>query len=477
MADSAVVKPNEVENDPQRPYISIWRRIGYAGGDVGGNMGNSMILGYLMIFLTDVAKISAGFVGNIMLIARLWDAINDPIVGSLADHTKSRWGRYRPWVLFSGVPFFLICIATFTTNPEWSYTTRCAWALGTYFMQVLGYTCINIPFSAMTSVITLDGKMRAKISSVRVGGTFLAQIILNFATLRIVNWAQATTGSEARGFQLAIIIYSIIGLPFLIMCFLSNKEVVKTEKQDVKYKEMFKALKGNTPLWQLTGIFVVWGCMAAGSMLKSYYWRYNIGYFMGYANNATIGAVGSLIGTLTLTLWVNRFEKHRIIQWAFFGGAMMNCIQYFIPAGTASWGIPAYYCSQFFTNYCTGLCLGSMFGLVPDITEFARYHSGIYASGFLSSFINFAYKFGGALMGALAGWVMAAIGYRANEVQTPFVLNVIRAQCHFWVAGCLFAASFIASRYKLDKKMYEEIVAHLEKGEYAPGVVVKGQQG
>ncbi|MDR1250279.1 MAG: MFS transporter, partial [Treponema sp.] len=192
--------------DPQRPHISVGRRIGYAMGDFGCNFSYSLVQGYLMYFMSDVAMINIGVVGTVQLISRAWDAINDPIVGALADKTKSRWGRYRPWVLFAAVPMLITNILTFTTNLNWSTNFRTVWALGAYFILVLLYTMVNIPYSAMPTALTLDANDRAKFASMRMTFAFLAMTILSFFTLRVVQWVGR--GNDQRGFQLGAIIFS-----------------------------------------------------------------------------------------------------------------------------------------------------------------------------------------------------------------------------------------------------------------------------
>jgi sugar (glycoside-pentoside-hexuronide) transporter len=467
-----VVSKGWVEGDPQRPNISLLRRIGYAGGDIGGNLGNSMILGYLMIFMTDVAGIGPALVGTVFLVGKLWDAINDPIVGALADHTNTRWGRYRPWVLFGAVPFALICIATFTTNLNWSYGVRAWWAFGTYFIQVLAYTCVNIPFSAQTAVMTLDPVMRGKIAGVRVSGTFFAMIVLSFCTLRIVEWAKNTTGSEARGYQLAAIIFSCLSIPFFVWCFFSNKEVVKIEHKKMHYKDMYKTLRNNAPFWQLFFMSLFGAGLQGGiGSLKVYYFRYVVGDMIALANDMTIGSIFGFLGCLSSSFWVSRYEKHKVLYIGFFCGAFFSIVAFFIPINTI-WGLYMYYAVDVFRGYFGGLTLATQFGIFPDATEYTRYHHGIYASGFLSSLINFAYKFGAALMLSCSGWLLAAVGFVANQEQTPFTLMAIRAH-HFVGAAFALAAGIIMTQYKLDRKTYTGLVEKLERGEYAPGVATQ----
>ncbi len=127
--------------------LNFGRKAGYACGDFACNMSWSLIGSYLVFFLTDVALINATVVGAVIFISKFWDAVNDPVVGSLADKTHSRWGRYRPWVIFAFIPMLIFNVLTFTTNLNWSEGFRTFWGLGMYFILVLLYTMVNVTYS------------------------------------------------------------------------------------------------------------------------------------------------------------------------------------------------------------------------------------------------------------------------------------------------------------------------------------------
>ena len=230
--------------------LNVWRKIGYGCGDFACNMSWSLISAYLMFFYTDVALLNGTVVAAIMFISKFWDALNDPVVGSLADHTNTKWGRYRPWVMFSFIPMLVFNVLTFTTNRDWSETARTWWGLGMYFILVLLYTMVNVTYSAMPATLTRDTETRSALSSYRMTGAFLAMTILSFATMRVVE----ATGGGAKGFQTAAIIFSVLAAPFFIITVASTKEVVfidpnKGEKSN--FITQFRALKGNWPVIQI----------------------------------------------------------------------------------------------------------------------------------------------------------------------------------------------------------------------------------
>jgi sugar (glycoside-pentoside-hexuronide) transporter len=466
---SSVDISKNVSADPQRPFISVSRRVGYALGDFGCNFSWTLIGSYLMFFMTDVALINAATVGTLMLISKAWDAINDPIVGTLADRTRSRWGRYRPWVLFSAIPMLIFNVMCFTTNLNWSTGFRTAWALGAYFILVLLYTMVNIPYSAMPTALTLSDVDRSKFASARMSGAFFAGTILAFLTLRVVQWTGA--GNQQRGFQLTAIIFSAIALPCFIICFASQKEVVRMEYRKTPYKKLFTALKGNTPTWMCLVAYMCWGIMSGGGAAKMYYFTYNANNPLLFANVGTLQSIVGIMGTLSLTWLVGKVKnKGTLATLAFFVGGIANILCFFVPILTTG-GIVLYYLLAAVNGFCSGLMLASMFGIMPDLNEFTAYYHGMYASGFLSSFINFALKFGAAVSTAAVGWALAGLGYQPNVTQTSAVLTAINFIVHVFVGLTMIVSGFCMLNYKLDKKTHADICEKLARHEFAPGVV------
>jgi sugar (glycoside-pentoside-hexuronide) transporter len=461
-----------VTNDPQRPHISVGRRIGYAMGDFGCNFSYSLVQGYLMYFMSDVAMINIGVAGTVQLISRGWDAINDPIVGALADKTKTRWGRYRPWVLFAAVPMLLTNIMTFTTNLAWSETFRTVWTLAAYFMLVLLYTMVNIPYSAMPTALTLDANDRAKFASMRMTFAFLAMTILSFFTLRVVKWVGQ--GNDQRGFQLGAIIFSALALPCFIICFATQKEVVQMPYRKTPWKKYFGALKGNTPTWMCILAYLFQGLSAGGMVTGMYFWRYNYGDLIVMTNINTIGAIFSVMGTMSLTFLVGRTKnKGRLPMWSYLISAFVSILRFFlVPLMHSTGGLILYASIGMIGSFCGGLNLASMFGLMPDLNEYTAYHYGISAiAGFLSSFINFAMKLGQAFAIAAAGWLLSGLGYVPNVEQTPTLLFTFKFMAHIYPAIFSILAGIAMYFYKLDKKTHTEYAEKIARGEYAPGVV------
>ena len=170
-------------NNGKVPLIS---KIAYGFGDVGCNFSWMFVSNFLMIFYTDVFGISMAAVSALMLFSRFWDAINDPIIGGLADKTKSRWGRYRPWLLFAAPVTSVILVLAFWAHPDWPDSAKLVYMVITYCLLVLGYTCVNIPYGTLCGAMTQSIDERAKINTSRSVAAMVAIGIINIITVPLI---------------------------------------------------------------------------------------------------------------------------------------------------------------------------------------------------------------------------------------------------------------------------------------------------
>jgi sugar (glycoside-pentoside-hexuronide) transporter len=445
----------------EKVSLSVWRRMGYASGDFANNMSWSLVSGYLMYYLTDVAMLSAAAVGTMLMVPKAFDAIIDPFIGNLADRTNSRWGRYRPFILFACIPMLILNVLTFSTFPQWSDTGRFVWAAGTYIALVVFYSLVNIPYSAMPAALTRDANVRSSLASYRMTAAFLAMTLLSFGLIRVVDWLGQ--GDSALGYQLGALVFSLIAFPFYLVCFFSNKEIVKVPYVKVRYKYLFATLKGNTPVWALVGAFTAWGILQGGMSMRLYYFTYNAGNQLLFADNTTIQSVISMIGAFSVTSLVLRVKNKRTLPITGFVMAGIACIIcFFLPIQT-SVGVWGYYVMSVLIGFGQGMILASLFGMVPDTTEYTIWRYKVHAAGFVSAFITFAFKLGIAVATAGAGWVLAGIGYQADAVQTPHALYWINWTSHLLVGVLMLLGAACLYFYKLDKKTYDDIVDDLDR--------------
>ena len=243
------------ENDTniKVPFIS---KLAYGMGDVGCNFSWMFVGNFLMIFYTDVFGISMSAVAALMLFSRFWDAINDPIVGGLTDSTKTRWGRYRPWLLIAAPLTAVVLIASFWAHPDWNDTVKIVYMIITYCILVLGYTCVNIPYGTLCGAMTQNIEERAKINTFRSVSAMIAIGVINIITIPLIS--KLGNGSDQQGYLLVAILYGIIFALCHIFCFAKTKEAVTVpEKKKIPIKLQIKTVAQNKPyLLALIGQFL-----------------------------------------------------------------------------------------------------------------------------------------------------------------------------------------------------------------------------
>ena len=235
-----------MESKNENVKVPLISKIAYGFGDVGCNFSWMFVSNFLMIFYTDVFGISMAAVSALMLFSRFWDAINDPIVGGLTDKTKTKWGRYRPWLLSAAPITAVLLIMTFWAHPDWSDRSKVIYMVITYCLLVLGYTCVNIPYGTLCGAMTQDIDERAKINTSRSVSAMVAIGIINIITVPLIG--KLGSQSAKTGYLLVAIIYGCIFAACHFFCFAKTKEqVIMPEKEKISIKVQLRAVMQNRP--------------------------------------------------------------------------------------------------------------------------------------------------------------------------------------------------------------------------------------
>ncbi|MDD3337384.1 MAG: glycoside-pentoside-hexuronide (GPH):cation symporter [Lachnospiraceae bacterium] len=407
-------------------HLTPAKRVYYALGDFGYNFMYYWLSTYLMIYYTDTIGISAATVSVMMLVVRIFDAFNDPIIGSLADRTNSRWGRYRPWFLIGAIAMATFIVLTFAASPDWSYTIRLMWMWGIYLLLTVASTCSNMPYGALNGCITPDSEDRAKVSGLRMMFANVSSMITVIIAVPLIR-AFSTDGSvsNARGYFWAVLITCLLGIPTMIVCCMKTKEVVTPPptQESIPLKAQMESLTKNKPVAILIVGQLILGCVIYGrAAMLAYYWQYNAGD-AGYAT--TYGWV-SLIAAIFGTGWLgNKLFSHlkhkgKVCAILNFITAVAYFLMYFVTAPSILFWILTFIGSMSFYAY-----MGIHFGAIGDAVDYGEYVSGVRCDGFLSAIVSVANKAGGAIMPAVGAAVLAAMNYVANGVQSTEVLNAI----------------------------------------------------
>lgn len=256
--------------------LSMREKIGYGLGDAASHIVFDNVMFYMMFFYTDIFGIPAGFVGTMFLVARALDAISDPIMGLVADRTRTRWGKFRPYVLFAAIPFGIVCVFAYST-PDLSLTAKMVYAACTYTLLTLMYTVVNIPYCALGGVITADPTQRISLQSYRfvlaTAGGMLSTVLM----MPLVNFVGK--GDQAFGFQGGIAILALVAVFMLAICFATTKERISDEGAiQGSMREDLRDIMRNDQ-WRIVGLLTILNILAVsvrgGAMM--YYVTYVLG--------------------------------------------------------------------------------------------------------------------------------------------------------------------------------------------------------
>jgi GPH family glycoside/pentoside/hexuronide:cation symporter len=256
--------------------LAFKEKISYGFGDLASVLYWQTFMLYFTYFYTDVFIIPLASAATLFLVSRIWDGFNDPMMGMIADRTKTRWGKFRPYLLWLCVPFAIAGVFTFTV-PNFGPTGKLIWAYATFNALMMLYTAINIPYTALLGVISADSKERTTVSSVKFLFAFLAGTIISFTLLPMTKALGG--GNDARGWQSSFVVYGIAAVIFFLIAFKGTRERVqppKTQKSSVK-RDVFELITNGPWLILLATTITFILFVAVRGSVTVHYFKYVIG--------------------------------------------------------------------------------------------------------------------------------------------------------------------------------------------------------
>jgi GPH family glycoside/pentoside/hexuronide:cation symporter len=409
-------------------------KVGYGVGDLANGLTFGMSATFLLAFYTDVLGITAAAAGTLFLVARIWDAVNDPMMGTLADRMFARrraknaasgkkLDKFRPFLLKGSWPVAVAAVLMFIAPSGLSMTGKLIWAYATYITWGMAYTFINIPYGSLAAVMTQDPVERSSLSIARgLGGLFGAMFGRVLVPILLVSYAD----DQARGYLIAMLIFGVMTVAGYIFSYFTVKETVET-KVEAAQKFDLKASLGilwkNRPFMaiSLASIAMLTGLLIQGSM-QIYYFRENMDALSMMGSTAVIQLVPMLMVMPLIPVMVKKFGTKNMVTWSSLLSAVVFTVLMFLPSNVWIYLIGIFIAML-------GLMVPNMaiWGMVSDCIDYNQYLSGIRQEGAIYGIYSFVRKMGQALAGFLAGVGLGLVGYVANAPQqTPGTLFGIK---------------------------------------------------
>ena len=415
--------------------LSRTEKIGYGLGDAASNLYFQFFNIFLFYYYTDVFGLSAGAVGTMYLLANFWDAVNDPIMGAIADRVETKKGKYRPFVLWFAIPYGAFGYAIFA-NPDLAELGKLIYAYLTFIGFKMIYTAINVPYSAMMGVITPNAVERMALSTYRFVGAFSGGFVVSLLVRPLVKMFGGD--DEALGFQSTMALFGVVSVIMFLITYVTTKERVKPQpKKHVKLSDDIRFLMRNRP-WVIMVIAAVCTLsnVAVRGAVGAHFFKYYVDdgflplftlgnsdswFFLEFDRFTVFLSSGTLmfIAGVTLTGLVGRVmgKRNALIFFTLLNSATVIGF-FFIPAHA--------YWTMFAVNLLGSLLAGPtpalVWALYTDVADYGEWKFGRRATGLVMSAAMFAQKLGLTVGGAASGWMLAGFGYQANEEQSPGAL-------------------------------------------------------
>jgi sugar (glycoside-pentoside-hexuronide) transporter len=441
-----------------RQTLTFGEKFGYSLGDLAANFIFQAMLALQLDFYTHTFGLSAAQAGTLFLVVGLGVACLNPVMGMIADRTSTRWGKFRPWLLWSALPFGVIGVLTFTT-PNISPAGKIIYAWTTYILLRVIYTVNNVPYASLTAVMTSDPDERTSISSYRQIAANSAGFIVASLAIPMVKFFGH--GDDARGYQLTMGLLSVLSVIFFVIAFFCTKERIQPDpQQKTSLSQDLSDLFRNRPwiVLFLATLFYFAAIVVRGNVM--------LPYFRFVANNVDLfawfngfGLASLLIGVACSTAVAARVGKRQLFIASMVMSGIFNMVLFVIPVHATVLIIA----TEVLRQFAFGLSGPIIWAMMGDVADYGEWKTGRRASGTVTAAVVFALWAGLALGGAIAGWLFSFYGFVSEaQVQTAQAQAGILLTASIYAGLAFIAAAVCMFFYPVSRDLSRQIADELE---------------
>ena len=451
--------------------VRFTEKVGYGFGDMASSMFWKVFSYYLPFFYSNVFGLTLDQVAILLMVTRIWDAVSDPMMGVIADRTQTRWGKYRPYLLWVAVPFALCGVLLFTT-PDWSPQAKLIYAYFSYILMMTVYTAINVPYGAMLGVMTDNSSEKTALSSYRMFFAYIGSFIVLFVWEPLVERFGASMTLQGS-WQASMTVIAVVCVVLFGLTFALTRERITTRTSGSVMQDM-KSLLRNVPFWILV-------CAALCSNLFNTLRGSTVAYFfkdyipadshlvlgglsvLFYAGLfLSVGEISNMAGVACAAPLSTRIGKKNTFFWSMLVLAVLSVAFFFIPVTPAGFLLMVLF--QVLISVFTGIISPLLWSMYADVADYSEHRYGSASTGLIFSSSSMAQKFGGAFGGAMVMWLLAAFGYQTAEgaVQTTEALTGLNLLMSIIPACIALVAMILIRFYPLTPSRISEIESDLK---------------
>jgi len=437
--------------------LPLKEKLCFSSGEYASSMVWQTLMFFLPIFYTDTFGLPAATLATMFLVVRFFDAFTDPIVGMIADRTKTRWGRFRPYILGFSIPFGVGLVLMFST-PDLGAQGKVIYAYVTYSLMMLIYTAISIPYNSMIGVVTPNPSERASLSSYKFIFAYLAGVSVQLLVIPMVQ--KLGEGNSAKGYQMSMAIFGGIAILLFFLTFAFSRERVQpSSDQNSKISEDLKDLLANKP-WLIL-FFVSLASLvyiAIRSAVIAYFFKYNLGNEAAAGVFMALGTGCTLLGVLPTKWLASKIGKVRLYRYCFVVVTVAGSCFFFLGPEQ----LVLIYITQIIASFAGGPLFPLLWGMIADTVDYSEWKTGRRATGLAFSALTFSQKMGFSIGGGVVMMLLGFFGFEPNVAQTDTSLLGIRLNLSLIPSAISAIGFFLLLAYRLDEKQMEQITKDLE---------------